>query len=548
MYLFIDLDKTRDKGIIKSEFLANIREYFSEEDDKAGLKKNLFKDAKRFIPTRKYVISEQGRFEIGLLPDILRYLKTLNTPFKIVFSEEFKQRYACAYSFANEPLIPLNLPARDYQLEGVVKALQNGNGIEIHPTASGKTLVQAMLIANVLHHIPTTKTLYITLTHLVDQTYEEFLSYGINPQIISKWSGDNNLNMSSNIIICGTNILYSKIDNTALELKKAKLIYLKLTKMLESDFTLTAEKRKEYEVLVEKIKKDIPRIQKRDDNNKIIHDFLETITLLVIDECHTLKKDNEINNVLKFIKTRNRFFFTGTMPESLIDQWSIIGKSGPIIYKVDRDKLVEEKHIADAEVKILALEYKDKPDIYSNDEIEEEDGEELNGKYLAELEFIHKNIFRNGIIKKITEKLDKNALIVLDRLEHGELLLSYLTSQLPNKKVYFIKGEVENEDRDKIKKLMEEENNVVCIAISNIFSTGINIKNLHYIILAAAGKAKIRLIQTIGRGVRKLEGKIKLIIFDLADKLHYGTKHLAKRIQIYDNENIRHSTIEIKEG
>lgn len=546
MYLFIDLDKTKDKGIIKSEFLENIREHFSEEDEKAGLKKRLFK--KRFIPTRRYIITETGRFEIGLLTDILKYLKSLNTPFKVVFSEEFKQRYACAYSFANDPIIELAIPSRDYQLEGAKKALTNGNGIELVPTGAGKTLIMALLVVNVMARKPETKVLVITLTHLINQVYEEFLSYGINPQIISKWSGETDLNTSSNIVICGTNILYSKIENTALEIKKAKVVYLILKKKLE-DYTMPDATRKETEAAVAKIEKDILRIKKHDDENKKIHDYLETINLLIVDEIHTYKKDNEITNITKFIQTRNRFGFTGTMPESLIDQWTIIGKIGPIIHEVPRDVLVQQKYITDVDVKILSLSYKTIPlyDMIDDSGIDD-DGEELTSNYEAELSFIHKNAFRNSIIKKISEKVDKNILIVVDRLEHGEHLLTYLTSELQNKKVYFIKGEVENEDRDKIKKIMEGDDNVVCIAISKIFSTGVNIKNLHYILFASAGKAKIKTIQTIGRGVRTLEGKDKVVIFDVADDLRYGRKHLQKRITIYDNEELKHQTTEIKEG
>jgi superfamily II DNA or RNA helicase len=444
---------------------------------------------------------------------------------------------------------------RDYQEEGVIKALVNGNGIELVPTAAGKTLMMASIIQNVTKRNPSNKVLLITLTHLIEQTYQEFISYGINPLDISKWSGENPLNTNSKIVICGTTILYSKIDNTALELKKAKVAYLGILRILKKDFTLTDEKRKEHEILAEAIKKDIEKIQKRDDANKIIHDYLETIDLLLIDECHTLKQENEINNVLKYIKTRNRFAFTGTMPESLIDQWNIIGKTGPIIHTVSRDMLVEQKYIADTDVKILLLDYKDRPEVpdkYASEDVEEDEEsnglEHLTSRYQAELDFLQKHPFRNGIIKKIIEKLDKNALIVLDRIPHGEHLLTYLTQNLPNKRVFFIKGEVENEDRDKIKQLMEIENNVVCIAISKIFSTGINIKNLHYIFFAAAGKAKIKTVQTIGRGVRMLAGKVKVTIFDLADNLHYGKQHLEKRIQIYDNEHMRHNTIQFKEG
>ena len=122
-----------------------------------------------------------------------------------------------------------------------------------------------------------------------------------------------------------------------------------------------------------------------------------------------------------------------------------------------------------------------------------------------------------------------------------------LLSQNKNKKVFFIRGSVEIDDREKYKKLLEEEDNHVCIAISKIFSTGINIKNLHYILFASAGKAKIKLIQSIGRGVRLHENKNKLFIFDIADNLLYGAKHLRRRKEIYEEEGFNTTTKEFNE-
>ena len=120
-------------------------------------------------------------------------------------------------------------------------------------------------------------------------------------------------------------------------------------------------------------------------------------------------------------------------------------------------------------------------------------------------------------------------------------------SYCPNKKVYFIRGEVAVEDREKVKTIMEEEDDVIIVAISKIFSTGINIKNLHYIIFGSGGKAKIKTIQSIGRGLRLHKNKTKLIIFDIGDNLQYGRRHLLKRIDHYQRENIEYGQQKIEE-
>ena len=94
---------------------------------------------------------------------------------------------------------------------------------------------------------------------------------------------------------------------------------------------------------------------------------------------------------------------------------------------------------------------------------------------------------------------------------------------------------------------METKHNVICVAISKIFSTGINIKNLHYIMFCSGGKAKVKIVQSIGRGLRKHESKDKLIIIDIADQLHYGKQHMAKRIKLYKEENFNYDYQDIKE-
>ena len=113
--------------------------------------------------------------------------------------------------------------------------------------------------------------------------------------------------------------------------------------------------------------------------------------------------------------------------------------------------------------------------------------------------------------------------------------------------MYFIRGEVEVEERARVIKEMEDNNNVVCIAISAIFSTGVNIRNLHMIIFASGGKSFIRTIQSIGRGLRLNPNKEKLIIIDLADNIKYSSSHAIRRQEIYTQEKIQYKIGELVE-
>jgi superfamily II DNA or RNA helicase len=253
---------------------------------------------------------------------------------------------------------------------------------------------------------------------------------------------------------------------------------------------------------------------------------------------------NKINKIINKIHTPHRYGFTGTMPEELLDQWNIIGKIGPVLYEKNSASLRKENYIAQVKAQILDLKYETQPKyvLYPSEPLTP------TKRYKREIDFIINSDFRNNIISNRENKFDKNALILIDYIEHGEILLEYVKKHCKNKKVYFIRGNVAVEDRDKVKQLMEVSDDVVVIAISKIFSTGINIKNLHYIIFAGGGKAKIKTIQSIGRGLRLHKSKQQLIIIDIGDDLMYGRQHLQKRIEHYDKEKINYGRKTIKEG
>ena len=94
---------------------------------------------------------------------------------------------------------------------------------------------------------------------------------------------------------------------------------------------------------------------------------------------------------------------------------------------------------------------------------------------------------------------------------------------------------------------MENQNNIICIAMSTIFSTGIDVSNINMVLFAAAGQSFIRVVQSIGRGIRLNKNKNKLYVIDIADKLKYGIKHLNSRKEIYNKEKFPYKEYEINE-
>ena len=477
-----DYDARKRMAIMSGSHFDEIRENFSVHNDAAKFAR--FKN--RYIPSRRYVITPQGRFEPGLFHEIKKFVNENAPDSKIYVTESLsnvvRPRMTDAYR-ATRPKLTLDL--RDYQQEIVNMCLKIGRGVTILATAGGKTLTIASLLQSIHDQDKQMKCLMLVPDlGLVNQTHNDFNEYGVK-FLHSKWTGSDKLNMGSNVVVANMGIMQSD----------------------KSDVSWT-----------------------------------EDIDVLIVDEVHKLRKDNKINKIISKIRTPHKFGFTGTMPEQLLDQWNILGKIGRILYERNSYQLRKEDYVAKAKIQVLKIEYDEKPPTYPADRYDP------TARFRREQEFLSKNKFRNTIIKKLSEKFDNNCLIMIDRIEHGEELFGILESQCKNKQVYFIRGEVAVEEREKVKQVMEAGNNVVCVAISKIFSTGINIKNLHYIVFAGGGKAKVKIIQSIGRGLRLHKDKQGVIIIDIADMLHYGIKHYTKRLSLYKEERIKYGIKKIKQG
>jgi superfamily II DNA or RNA helicase len=482
-----EYDSKKRLGVISGDLFDEIREYFSVKNEAA----HFMRRRGRFMPARTYAITPTGRFEPCLYDEIKKFITSCQYVGEIEFCKEIFDQIVPARNgwhqqldFENK-IYPLKLPLRDYQEEIVKQCLFTGRGTIILATAGGKTLTSASLISKAYqlymsaYNKQKFQCLFIVPDRgLASQTYQDFIDYGV-PFTVSKWTGDDDLNLSSNVIISNLGILQSKNSNL---------------------------------------------------------DWLENIDLLVVDEVHKIRKGNKVNDILKKIKTPYRFGFTGTMPEESLDQWNIIGKIGPLIYEKNSYDLRQENYVSSASIQVIKLIHKHHPP--------RTDG---GNAYREELEYLTTCKFRNELIAKLAKGINQNALIMVDFILHGELLFEIISKMMPDKQCFFIRGEVEVEERDKVRQIMESSSNVVVVAISKIFSTGINIKNLPYIIFACGGKAKIKIVQSIGRGLRLHKDKTKLIIFDIADDLRYSAVHALKRQSLYEKEHIPFAIKEIEE-
>jgi len=174
-------------------------------------------------------------------------------------------------------------------------------------------------------------------------------------------------------------------------------------------------------------------------------------------------------------------------------------------------------------------------------------------KYQDEVDFIVRHTPRNQFISNLALDQDGNTLVLFQFVEkHGKPLYDIIREKAhARRKVFFISGATDTEIREQIRGITENEKNAILVASMGTFSTGINIRNLHNIIFASPSKSQIKVLQSIGRGLRKSDDGKGTKLYDIADDLHwrknknYTLDHAAERIKIYTKEKFYYKIYEI---
>jgi Type III restriction enzyme, res subunit/Pretoxin HINT domain len=214
-------DTKKKLGIVSGDLFDEIREHFSVKNEAA----HFMRRRGRFMPSRTYAITPTGRFEPCLYIEIKKFLTSQQYVGEIEYCAEIFDQVVPArhgwhqqLDFKNE-IYPLNLELRDYQKEIVNECLFNGRGTIILATAGGKTLTSASLISKIhqlfmsSYNKQSFKCLFIVPDRgLASQTHQDFIDYGV-PFSVSKWTGDDDLDLSSNVIVSNLGILQSKNSN-----------------------------------------------------------------------------------------------------------------------------------------------------------------------------------------------------------------------------------------------------------------------------------------------------------------------------------------------
>lgn len=265
--------------------------------------------------------------------------------------------------------------------------------------------------------------------------------------------------------------------------------------------------------------------------------FFDNFDVVIGDEAHQFKSKSLVGIMTKMDNAKYRFGFTGTLDGSQTHKWVLEGLFGPS-YKVTQTKeLIEKGYLSKLQIKVLLLKH----------------NEHQFNEYEDEIQYLISHDKRNKFIKNLSLDLKGNTLILFNRVEtHGQPLYEMINSSAAkDRKIFFVYGGVDAEEREKVREITEKENDSIIVASYGTFSTGINIKNLHNIVFASPSKSRVRNLQSIGRVLRKGENKNKAVLYDIADDITYKSKknytlnHLIERIKIYNEEKFNYEIIQL---
>ena len=272
--------------------------------------------------------------------------------------------------------------------------------------------------------------------------------------------------------------------------------------------------------------------------------WFEQFDVVMVDECQGAKSNSLTNLMKKSTNAAYKFGFTGTLDGTETNEMVLRGLFGPIKRVITTRTLMEKGVIAWLKVKGLVLNYNPK------------DCQEVKGlTYQQEVDWLVTHPKRMEFIAKLALAQESNTIVLFQYVEKQGKPLHDLICELntdPDRPIFYISGEVSTDERERIRKIMERENNVVLVASSGTMSTGTNIRNLHSLILASGGKSRIKVLQSIGRTLRKHNDKSYATVYDIADNLkcgtheNYGLRHFRERQIYYREEQFPFKTQQIK--
>ena len=367
---------------------------------------------------------------------------------------------------------------RDYQVEAVTQALDRERVLLLSPTASGKSFIIYTAMRWHLEH-GRKCIIIVPTTSLVEQLYADFEDYSS----ANGWK-------------------------TSYHCQK---LYSGFTKDISKDVLITT-----WQSVYKQPKQ-----------------WFSQFDVIFGDEAHQFKANSLTLVMGKLTNCKYRIGTTGTLDNKKVHKLVLEGIFGPMHRVTTTKELMDTGRLTALNITCLLMKY---------DDITRQGRK--NNQYQDEMDFIVTWEKRNIFIRNLGLKCTGNTLVLFQYVEkHGKILLYIIKEKAhEDRKVFFVYGGTDTEQREAIRHITEKENDAIIIASYGTFSTGINIPSLENIIFASPTKSKIRNLQSIGRGLRLNNGKTICNLYDIADDLqwkksvNHTLKHAAERYKIYAEE------------
>ena len=269
---------------------------------------------------------------------------------------------------------------------------------------------------------------------------------------------------------------------------------------------------------------------------KLPKSYFSQFGAVFVDECHLAKAKSLTGIMTKLHECKYRIGTTGTLDGTEVHQLVLEGLFGKCEQVTTTTKLIDEKHLSPLHITCLVLNHPK--------------NKRIRRTYQEEFDLLATDLSKNKFIAKIALKEEGNTLILCRYISQLEMLYEMIAE--PNKKpTFLVYGATPTEEREQVRKIIEEENSAIIIASYGVFSTGVNIKRLHSIIFGSSYKSQIRVLQSIGRGLRVALDKEELKVIDIADDLsynnrdNYSLKHFRERVSIYNEQGFDYNIVPV---
>lgn len=271
-------------------------------------------------------------------------------------------------------------------------------------------------------------------------------------------------------------------------------------------------------------------------------DFYSKYDVLIGDEVHGYDAKSLIKIVDNSTQIKYRFGFSGTLKDAETHILTLKGMFGRIHSATTTKKLMDRGDLSPLKIKCIVLNY---PKEFTRNI-------SVKTTYQEEIDLIVASHKRNMFLAGVVSKLEGNTLVLFNLIEKHGVPLFAAISKSSEKPSYMIYGDVEADERERVRQLVNASTDgAIIVASYGTFSTGINIKNLHNIVFASPYKSKIRILQSIGRGLRLSEGKTHATLYDVVDNLDsssresFATQHFVARCQLYDSEKFDYKIYQV---